>query len=145
VAGRVGVGLPPNIEQADLVSYGIFGLIDAIEKFDIDRAIKFAKAIKAGTENGSVAQFPSKIGDLGIKTLWAAVQERDLLGDDLVPDYFTHIQQGDFYGWPYAYSGPHPDPSFGKKRPDLVAKTKTPDVMFAAHSAPLSSVTRGKP
>jgi RNA polymerase sigma factor for flagellar operon FliA len=41
VAGRVGVGLPPNIEQADLVSYGIFGLIDAIEKFDIDRAIKF--------------------------------------------------------------------------------------------------------
>lgn len=41
VAGRVGVGLPPNIEQADLVSYGIFGLIDAIEKFDIERAIKF--------------------------------------------------------------------------------------------------------
>jgi RNA polymerase sigma factor for flagellar operon FliA len=41
VAGRVGVGLPPNIEQADLVSYGIFGLIDAIEKFDLDRAIKF--------------------------------------------------------------------------------------------------------
>src|SRR4051794_12329919 len=41
VAGRVGVGLPPNIEQADLVSYGIFGLIDAIEKFDIGRAIKF--------------------------------------------------------------------------------------------------------
>jgi RNA polymerase sigma factor FliA len=41
VAGRVGVGLPPNVEQADLVSYGIFGLIDAIEKFDLDRAIKF--------------------------------------------------------------------------------------------------------
>jgi RNA polymerase sigma factor for flagellar operon FliA len=41
VAGRVGVGLPPNIEQADLVSYGIFGLIDAIEKFDLSRAIKF--------------------------------------------------------------------------------------------------------
>ena len=41
VAGRVGVGLPPNIEQADLVSYGIFGLIDAIEKFDIERSIKF--------------------------------------------------------------------------------------------------------
>ncbi|HZG96596.1 MAG TPA: sigma-70 family RNA polymerase sigma factor, partial [Mycobacteriales bacterium] len=41
VAGRVGVGLPPNIEQADLVSYGIFGLIDAIQKFDLERAIKF--------------------------------------------------------------------------------------------------------
>ena len=40
-------------------------------------------------------------------------------------------QQGDFFGWPYAYSGPHPDPTFGPKRPDLVAKTKMPDVLFA--------------
>ena len=46
----------------------------------------------------------------GTGTLWAAVQERDLLGDNLVPDYFTHIQQGGFYGWPYAYIGPHVDP-----------------------------------
>ena len=47
----------------------------------------------------------------GTDTLWAAVQERDDLGDDLVPDYFTHIQQGGFYGWPYAYIGPHEDPT----------------------------------
>jgi len=73
----------------------------------------------------------------GTDDLYITVNERDGYGDALVPDYFTRIQQGDFFGWPYAYSGPHPDPSFGKKRPDLVAKTKLPDVLFAAHSAPL--------
>ncbi len=65
------------------------------------------------------------------------VNERDGLGDDLPPDYFTHISQGDFFGWPYAYIGAHPDPDFGSKRPDLVAKTRTPDLLFQAHSAPL--------
>lgn len=73
----------------------------------------------------------------GTNDLYITVNERDGYGDALVPDYFTRIQQGDFFGWPYAYSGPHPDPSFGSKRPDLVAKTKTPDVLFQAHSAPL--------
>jgi glucose/arabinose dehydrogenase len=73
----------------------------------------------------------------GSNDLYVTVNERDGYGDALVPDYLTRIQQGDFYGWPYAYSGPHPDPSFGSKRPDLVAKTKLPDVMFQAHSAPL--------
>ena len=62
----------------------------------------------------------------GTDTLWAAVQERDELGDDLVPDYFTHIQQGGFYGWPYAYFGPHEDPRNKGQRPDLVAKTIVP-------------------
>lgn len=73
----------------------------------------------------------------GTDDLYITVNERDGYGDGLVPDYFTRIRKGDFYGWPYAYSGPHPDPDFGKKRPDLVAKTKTPDVLFQAHSAPL--------
>ncbi|MFE1748142.1 PQQ-dependent sugar dehydrogenase [Coleofasciculus sp. H7-2] len=74
--------------------------------------------------------------------LYTAVNERDGLGDDLVPDYLTRIQQGEFYGWPYAYLAPNLlDPRHlvnGKsKRPDLVAKTKTPDVLFQAHSAAL--------
>jgi glucose/arabinose dehydrogenase len=72
-------------------------------------------------------------------TLWAAVQERDDLGDDLVPDYFTHIEQGAFYGWPYAYIGPHPEPRVEQK-PDLVAKTKTPDVLLGSHVAVLDFV-----
>ena len=71
--------------------------------------------------------------------LWAAVQERDALGDDLVPDYFTHIQQGGFYGWPYAYIGPHEDPrNKGKAPAGLVAKTIVPDVpLEPAHVAVL--------
>ncbi len=74
----------------------------------------------------------------GTATLWAAVQERDLLGDDLVPDYFTHVEQGAFYGWPYAYIGPHEDPRRKGEKPDLVAKTKAPDVPLSpAHVAVL--------
>ncbi|MDQ6707164.1 MAG: PQQ-dependent sugar dehydrogenase, partial [Acidobacteriota bacterium] len=73
----------------------------------------------------------------GTDTLWAAVQERDALGDDLVPDYFTHIQMGGFYGWPYAYFGPHEDPRRKGEKPDLVSKTITPDISLGAHVAVL--------
>lgn len=73
----------------------------------------------------------------GTQTLWAAVQERDALGDNLVPDFFTHIQQGGFYGWPYAYSGPNEEPRHKGERPDLVAKTIVPDVLLQSHVAVL--------
>lgn len=73
----------------------------------------------------------------GTDTLWAAVQERDDLGDDLVPDFFTHVQKGGFYGWPYAYIGPNEDPRNKGLRPDLVAKTIVPDVQLGAHVAVL--------
>jgi glucose/arabinose dehydrogenase len=68
--------------------------------------------------------------------LWAAVQERDQLGDDLVPDYLTRVQQGDFYGWPFAYMGPHKDPRIEDKG-GMVAKTKAPDVTLGSHVAVL--------
>ena len=71
----------------------------------------------------------------GSDTLWATVQERDALGDDLVPDYFTHIQQGAFYGWPYAYAGPHEEPRHKGDRPDLVKKTIPGDVLMQSHVA----------
>jgi glucose/arabinose dehydrogenase len=73
--------------------------------------------------------------------LYDACQERDGLGDDLVPDFFTRIQQNDFYGWPYAYMSSNlTDPrrrllNGQSERPDLVSVTKTPDVLFQAHSA----------
>jgi glucose/arabinose dehydrogenase len=74
--------------------------------------------------------------------LYTTVNERDGLGDDLVPDYFTRIRQDEFYGWPYAYLTPNNieprQKTNGKsKRPDLVARTRTPDVLFQAHSAAL--------
>jgi glucose/arabinose dehydrogenase len=74
----------------------------------------------------------------GTDNLWASVQERDMLGDDLVPDYFTHIQQGGFYGWPYAYIGPHQDPDVHPQdHPELIAKTIVPDVLLGSHVAVL--------
>ena len=76
----------------------------------------------------------------GTNDLYVTVNERDMLGTDLPPDYFTRVQKGDFFGWPYAYIGAHPDPDFGARRPDLVAKTKVPDVLFQPHSAPLGFV-----
>jgi len=75
----------------------------------------------------------------GTRTLWAAVQERDRLGDDLVPDYVTEIKDGGFYGWPYAYMG-FEDPRRKGERPDLVQKTLTGDVLIQAHSAILGMV-----
>lgn len=72
--------------------------------------------------------------------LWATVQERDELGDDLVPDYFTHIEEGAFYGWPYSYIGRHLDPRIEDQRPGLVAKAKVPDVLLPAHVAVLDFV-----
>jgi len=69
--------------------------------------------------------------------LWAAVQERDGLGDDLVSDYLINVQQGGFYGWPYAYTGPHEEPRNKGKNPELVKKTLFPDVLLGAHVAVL--------
>jgi glucose/arabinose dehydrogenase len=68
--------------------------------------------------------------------LWATVNERDDLGDEIPPDYFTHIIDGGFYGWPFAYSGGHVDDRVSP-RPDLVAKTLSPHVLLDAHAAPL--------
>ena len=76
----------------------------------------------------------------GSQTLWAAVQERDGLGDDLVPDYFTAIKPGGFYGWPYAYIGPNEDPRRKGEKPDLVKKTVVPDVQLGAHVAVLDAL-----
>ncbi len=76
----------------------------------------------------------------GTDVLWAAVQERDGLGDDLVPDYFIRVQQGGFYGWPYAYTGPNEEPRNQGQRPDLVAKTIQPDVLLGAHVAVLDFI-----
>jgi glucose/arabinose dehydrogenase len=74
----------------------------------------------------------------GSDVMWAAVQERDALGDDLVPDYFTHVTPGGFYGWPYAYIGPHEDPRRKGEHQELVAKTIVPDVLLGSHVAVLS-------
>jgi len=69
--------------------------------------------------------------------LWASVNERDLLGDNLPPDYITHVQQGGFYGWPWYYIGGNQDPRHAGKHPELKDKVIVPDVLVQPHNASL--------
>jgi glucose/arabinose dehydrogenase len=69
--------------------------------------------------------------------LWTSTNERDGLGDDLVPDYITHVREGGYYGWPWYYLGNHEDPRHANERPDLAGQAIVPDVLLQAHSASL--------
>jgi hypothetical protein len=73
----------------------------------------------------------------GTSMPWCSTNERDGLGDDLVPDYVTRVKEGAFYGWPWYYIGNHEDPRYGNARPDLKDKVTVPDVLLQAHSASL--------
>ena len=76
----------------------------------------------------------------GTGTLWTSVNERDTLGDLLVPDYITHVTDGGFYGWPFYYIGSHedPDPALSGKHPELAGHVTVPDVLLQSHSASLA-------
>jgi glucose/arabinose dehydrogenase len=99
---------------------------------ETDLASNVSRIYASGLRNPTGLAFHPKT-----KQLWATCNERDGLGDDLVPDFVTSVKEGGFYGWPYAYIGPNPDPVNGSKRPDLVAATLTPEVLIQAHSASL--------
>ena len=75
----------------------------------------------------------------GTDDLYVVVNERDGMGEGLVPDFLTRLQEGGFYGWPYAYIGQHAQPDM-PQRPDMVARTIVPDLLFQSHSAPLGLV-----
>lgn len=81
-------------------------------------------------------------GETGV--LWTAVNERDELGSDLVPDYMTSVRDGGFYGWPYSYFGDHIDSRVKPQRPDLVAKAIVPDYALGAHTASLGLAYAGR-
>jgi glucose/arabinose dehydrogenase len=85
-----------------------------------------------GIRNGVGLAVAPDTGDL-----WVSTNERDALGDDLVPDYITHVKEGGFYGWPWYYMGDHEDPRHAGERPDLAGQTIVPDVPVQAHSASL--------
>jgi len=101
-----------------------------VMRFNMDGSDQ--QTFAAGLRNPVGTVFHPETGEL-----YTVVNERDGYGDDLVPDFFTRVQKGDFYGWPYAYIGGIPDPKLGDVRPDLVAATKMPDVLFQSHSAPI--------
>lgn len=76
-------------------------------------------------------------------TLWTVVNERDEIGNDLVPDYLTSVREGGFYGWPYSYFGQHVDTRVSPQKPDLVAKAIVPDYALGAHTASLGLAFSG--
>lgn len=76
-------------------------------------------------------------------TLWTVVNERDEIGNDLVPDYLTSVKEGGFYGWPYSYFGQHVDVRVSPQKPDLVAKAIVPDYALGAHTASLGLTFSG--
>ncbi len=90
------------------------------------------KIYAAGLRNPVGMSWNPVTGDL-----WTVVNERDELGDDLVPDYLTSVKQNAFYGWPYSYFGKNEDPRRKGERPDLVKKTIVPDVPLGSHTASL--------
>jgi glucose/arabinose dehydrogenase len=83
-----------------------------------------------GTRNPTALAFNPDTGEL-----WVTVQERDGLGDRLVPDFLTHVDKDAFYGWPYSYIGHNPMPGFAQMRPDKVQAAVRPDFLFEAHSS----------
>ena len=91
-----------------------------------------ARVFASGLRNPNGLDFEPTTG-----TPWTAVNERDMLGDDLVPDYMTSLQDGGFYGWPYSYFGQHVDARVKPQRPDLVAKAIVPDYALGSHTASL--------
>jgi glucose/arabinose dehydrogenase len=72
--------------------------------------------------------------------LWVSVNERDELGENLVPDYITHVEENGFYGWPWFYMGPHQDPRHAGAHPELKSKVITPDILVQPHNASLEMV-----
>jgi glucose/arabinose dehydrogenase len=98
----------------------------------------FVKVYASGIRNPSGIAIDPTTG-----LLWTSVNERDGLGDDLVPDYITHVEEGGFYGWPYFYIGPHVDPRQAGKHPELQAKTIVPDVLLQSHTASLQMIFYG--
>jgi len=93
---------------------------------------KFVKVYGAGIRNPVGIAIQPETGEL-----WCSVNERDELGDNLVPDYITHVQEGGFYGWPWYYMGDHQDPRHQGKHPELKSKVIVPDVLLQPHNASL--------
>ena len=126
----VGVGSNSNIAENG---------IEAEERraaiLEIDRATGRSRVFASGLRNPVGMDWQPQSG-----ALWVAVNERDELGDDLVPDYMTSVREGGFYGWPYSYFGQHVDQRVQPQRPDLVAQALVPDYALGAHTASLGLV-----
>lgn len=123
----IGVGSSSNINTGEAP------IRAAITVCDLDG--KNARQYATGLRNPVGLAIQPTTGEL-----WTSVNERDELGDDLPPDYFTSVKDGGFYGWPYSYIGSNVDDRVKQQKPELVARAIIPDVLMGAHVAPLQFV-----
>ena len=125
----VSVGSQENVDDADDPASGEKNRADILEYNPDGSGLRI---FASGIRNPVGLAVNPKTGEL-----WCSVNERDGLGNNLVPDYITHVQPGGFYGWPWWYMGGHQDPRLVGKRPDLKDKVITPDVILQPHNASL--------
>jgi glucose/arabinose dehydrogenase len=111
---------------------GIEAEANRADVLEVDRASGKWRVFASGLRNPNGPSWQPQSG-----ALWVTVNERDELGNDLVPDYMTSVKDGAFYGWPYSYYGQHVDTRMQPQRPDLVAKAIPPDYALGAHTASL--------
>ena len=125
-----GVGSNSNITEN-----GLEAEIGRARIVEVDPATGAQRPFATGLRNPNGLTFNPSTGEL-----WTVVNERDELGNDLVPDYMTHVQQGAFYGWPWSYYGQHVDKRVMPRNPAKVATAIKPDYALSSHVAPLGMV-----
>ena len=124
--------------NSNVAEHGIEEEQGRAEVWELDLASGRHRVFASGLRNPVGMAWEPESG-----ALWVAVNERDELGNDLVPDYITSVRDGGFYGWPYSYFGTHVDDRVDPQRPDLVAKALVPDFALGSHTASLGLAHSG--
>src|SRR3954468_12578925 len=133
IASRDGTRLYISVgSNSNAAENGLDKEVNRAAIMELDRASGRARIFATGLRNPVGMAWPPESGEL-----WAAVNERDEIGSDLVPDYMTAIKYGAFYGWPFSYYGQHVDDRVKPQRPDLVTTATVPDYARGAHTASL--------
>lgn len=133
IASRDGKRLYATVgSNSNVGENGLENEVNRAAVLEIDPANGTSRLFASGLRNPNGLAWNPHSG-----ALWVAVNERDEIGSDLVPDYMTSVKDGGFYGWPYSYYGRHVDERVKPQRPDLVAKALVPDYALGAHTASL--------
>jgi glucose/arabinose dehydrogenase len=140
IAGRDGSKLYVTVgSNSNVGENGMDNEVDRAAILEVDPATGARRVYASGIRNPNGMDWEPVTG-----ALWTVVNERDEIGDDLVPDYITSIRPGGFYGWPYSYYGQHLDKRAYPRRPDLVAKAIKPDYAVGSHAGSLGFAFAGR-
>ena len=133
IASRDGSKLYVTVgSNSNVLENGVAAEKDRADILEIDPKTGASRVFASGLRNANGMGWEPETG-----ALWTAVNERDELGNDLVPDYITSVRDGGFYGWPYSYYGQHVDTRAEPPRPDLVSRALVPDCAVGSHTASL--------